>query len=569
MRLSDAWLDDLRSRVNIVDVVSEYVLLKQKGRRYWGLCPFHNEKTASFSVDADAQMYYCFGCHKGGNVIHFVMELEKMEFMDAVKHLADRVNLEMPSGGDGADSSGARALREKVYAANVAAARYFHEMLWTSAGANALSYLHKRGLDDMDIRRFGLGAASPDWDDMTTSLAASGIDEDVLVAAGLTVRKESRRFDMFRDRAIFPIINAQGRVLGFGGRAMGEVQPKYLNTSDSPVFNKRQGLYAMNFVKNERGLKRLVLVEGYMDVVSLRRAGVPGVVATLGTALTDEQTRLLKRYAPEVWIGYDGDAAGQKAIERALELCEAQSLKARVLVFPDGQDPDDFIRLSGASGFEKLKPIEPIAYRMQRAAAGLDLSKQEVRAQYAITCCAFLRKVKNPVELQMYVERLSIETGFGSDVLLKQVGVSEEALGAPEKARTKRAPEVGEDELQRAQRTLIALLGSRLIASETVKPQDFDDELYRRMAQELIQGRSPAAVLDEVPEEMRERAARALSEEVMPDEQKALMVAEDCLSSIRKLRAAREVEGLKQAYKTAAPDEKRALLARMGELLPR
>ncbi|MEG0145877.1 MAG: hypothetical protein RR739_07405, partial [Clostridia bacterium] len=209
-----------------------------------------------------------------------------------------------------------------------------------------------------------------------------------------------------------------------------------------------------------------------------------------------------------------------------------------------------------------------IAYRMQRAAAGLDLSKQEVRAQYAITCCELLRKVKNPVELQMYVERLSIETGFEPDVLLKQVGVSE-ASATIERPRTKRVPDVGEDELQRAQRTLIALLGSHLIASETVKAQDFDDELYKRMAGELILGRSPAAVLDEVPEEARERAARALSEEVMPDEQKALMVAEDCLSSIRKLRAAREVEGLKQAYKTAAPDEKRALLARMGELLPR
>ena len=294
-RIPDAWLDELRARLNIVDVVGDYVQLKPKGRRYWGLCPFHNEKTASFSVDSEEQMYYCFGCHKGGTVINFVMELERMEFLDAVKLLAERARMQLPDSTDTPEVD--RTLKERVYAANLAAARYFHDALWTSSGAEILGYLHRRGLDDGDIRRFGLGASTGEWDDLTNELIRQGFEEDVLVRSGLTVRKEQKRFDMFRSRAIFPIIDAQGRVLGFGGRAMGDAQPKYLNTPDSPVFNKRQNLYAANFVKKERSLDKLILVEGYMDALALRRVGVQGVVATLGTALTEEQARMMKRYA--------------------------------------------------------------------------------------------------------------------------------------------------------------------------------------------------------------------------------------------------------------------------------
>ncbi|NLG24391.1 MAG: DNA primase, partial [Clostridiales bacterium] len=312
-RIPDAWLDDLRSRLNIVDVVSEYVPLKQKGRRFWGLCPFHGEKTPSFSVDSEGQMYYCFGCHKGGNVIHFVMELERMEFLDAVKLLADRARLPLPDR-TGQPDGPSRALRDRIFEANQAAARYYHDLIWSDEGAQVLGYLHRRGLDDAAIRRFGLGASPEGRDGLIRHLGEKGFEAAELVAAGLAGERDGRRYDVFRERAMFPIISAQGRVLGFGGRAMGDGQPKYLNTADTPAFNKRQGLYALNMAKAERGLERLVLVEGYMDVVSLRAAGVPGVVATLGTALTEEQARLTRRYAPEVWVCYDGDPPGQKAI---------------------------------------------------------------------------------------------------------------------------------------------------------------------------------------------------------------------------------------------------------------
>ena len=294
-RVSDQWLDELRSRVRLEEVVSEYVPLKQKGKRYWGCCPFHNEKTPSFSVDASAQLYYCFGCHKGGTVIQFVMEMDRMEFMEAVKVLAERAHMELPQGTGEAANRKQADERERILEANTLAARFFHSNLWSPDGAEALNYLYGRGLNDSDIRRFGLGAAPHGWDALYKALTAQGFSPETLERAGLVVRKGDRAFDMFRNRAIFPIISAQGAVLGFGGRAMGDAQPKYLNTSETPVFNKRQGLYALNMVKKERNLNRLVLVEGYMDTVSLRKHGVPGVVATLGPALTEDQAHLMKR----------------------------------------------------------------------------------------------------------------------------------------------------------------------------------------------------------------------------------------------------------------------------------
>ena len=220
-RLSDAWLDELRSRANLEEIVSEYVPLKQKGRRFWGCCPFHNEKTPSFSVDSEAQMYYCFGCHKGGTVINFVMEMERMEFMDAVRLLADRAHMEIPEQSQTGSGRTSPDERERIYEANTLAARFFHSTLWTGEGAEALNYLYKRGLNDSDIRRFGLGAAPKGWDALQRHMAEQGFDDALLEKAGLVVRKDGRAYDMFRGRAIFPIINAQGRVVGFGGRAHG------------------------------------------------------------------------------------------------------------------------------------------------------------------------------------------------------------------------------------------------------------------------------------------------------------------------------------------------------------
>lgn len=565
-RVPDAWLDDLRSRVDIVDVVSDYVALKQKGKRYWGLCPFHNEKTASFSVNPDEQMYYCFGCHKGGNAIGFVMEMERMEFMDAVTLLAERVHLPIPET-TGGEKGPSRTVKELIYQANLAAARYYHGLIWTGEGAKALSYLNKRGLDDAAIRRFGLGASPTDWQGLTRTLLNQGFTEEVLLQAGLSGKKQERVFDMFRERVMFPIIDARGRVLGFGGRAMGDAMPKYLNTPDTPVFNKRCELYALNFVAKERALKRLILVEGYMDVIALRRAGVAGVVATLGTALTEEQARLIKRRADEVWVSYDGDAAGQKAILRALDIFEAQGMRARVLSFPGGMDPDDFIRARGAKGFDELKPMDPVAYRMQRAADAVDMTTQEGRTQYAIACCELLRTVRNPVELENYISRLMIDTGFARDVLIRQIGASAQSAERVERPvrREARAARQYKD-YERAERMLVLLLSARLLPPDAVKTSDFETALYARIAGKLLDGVSGAALLDQLNEDERQEAVSALNAQVVPDEGNALKVAEDCLKTLYAHRLERSISELEDKLSSDEGESRQQTLRQMMEL---
>ena len=321
-----------------------------------------------------------------------------MEFMDAARLLAERVNFEIPKLSR-RDEPGVNAeQRQRVYECNRAAALYYHQLLYSPEGAPALSYLHRRGLDDQTIRRFGLGATPQQGDALTRELRAQGFTDDELRMAGLVGERDGRLYDQFRNRAMFPIVSPQGRVLGFGGRVMGDGQPKYLNTSDTVVFNKRRELYGLNMVKKQGKVQRLILVEGYMDVVSLVQKGVSGVVATLGTALTPEQTALIKRYVPQVYVAYDGDGAGQNAIARALDMFEEQELDARVLRFPDGRDPDEFVREFGREAFERLEPMQPTAWRLDRIEQSVDLSTQEGRTSYAIEAAKCIARLKKPVE---------------------------------------------------------------------------------------------------------------------------------------------------------------------------
>ncbi|MDD3213701.1 MAG: DNA primase, partial [Eubacteriales bacterium] len=419
-RFPPAWLDELRARADIVQVVSSYVPLRKNGHRYVGLCPFHNEKTPSFNVDGQKQVYYCFGCKAGGSVIQFVMDIEKLDFAEAVKHLADQYHMPLPEMQNDPDYERRRSLKERIYLANQAAAKLYHQMLWEPQGENLLAYVQKRGLSDAVVRRFGIGAAT--GASIVKPLLDQQFTEDELIAAGLAYRRNGRVSDMFRNRVMFPIIDAYGRVLGFGGRAMGDVQPKYLNTSDTPAFNKRFNVFAANLLRKSKGLTRVILVEGYMDVVALSQFGVEGVAATLGTALTPEQARLLSRFAPEVWLAYDGDSAGQKAILRGLEVLEAEHVPTRVLDFPGGLDPDEYIRQEGEEAFARLKPITGVTYRMRREKDRYDLSGEEGRTAYAKACSTILKTVHEPVELENYVRQLSFESGFTREVLLEQIG---------------------------------------------------------------------------------------------------------------------------------------------------
>lgn len=562
-RFPTAWMDDFYSRVDIVQVVSAYVPLKKNGSRYWGLCPFHHEKTPSFSVNGEQNLYYCFGCKAGGNVVQFVEEMEHLTYREAVEYLAKQIHMPIPETQEDPDYERRRSQRERLLGANKAAARWYHAQLWLPENQRILDYLHKRGLDDGTIRKFGLGAAPEEWDALTRALEQQGYTQEELRLAGLTVVKQETRFDMFRSRAIFPIIDAQGQVLGFGGRAMGDAQPKYLNTSDTPVFNKRKGVYAANMLRKQRDLKRVILVEGYMDVVALIQHGVNGVVATLGTALTNEQARLLKRYAPEIWVSYDGDSAGQHAIMRALEIFEQDDIRARVLFFPDNLDPDEFIRQRGLDAFEHLRPLKAAEYRMQRAKEDLDLSDDDQRIEYAKRCAQILSKVREPVELETYLQTLAVQTGFSKDVLRQQMGLSiAEANNAkPPRERIIRRRAGDAPAASMPEKTLIALLVSGLMPKDAVRDTDFDDPQLHMLAQKLLAGSSPAAILAECETEQQRVAYSetfALNAEITQDN--AAAVAEDCLRTIRQARLQRQIDDIRAQLDTCGSAEKADML---------
>ena len=584
MRFPPAWLDELRARADIVQIVGQYVQLKKNGRKHWGLCPFHGEKTASFSVDGESQLYYCFGCKAGGSVIQFMMDYERLEFQDAVKHLADQLHMPLPQMETDPDYQRRRSQRERLLECNKEAARFFHQTLFTPAGQTALDYLKRRGLTDNVIRKFGLGAAPNGWDTLTKHLQEKGYTVEELKLVGLTVIKEAtpatedspakprRAFDMFRNRAIFPIIDQYGNVLAFGGRALGDVQPKYLNTSDTPVFNKRLGVYAANLLRKERHLQRVVLVEGYMDVVSLTQFGVPGVCATLGTALTPEQAKLLKRFAPAVYLSYDGDSAGQHAILRGLDILEAEGIPARVLDFPDGLDPDEFIRRDGKDAFDSLPALTPAAYRIRRLRSDHDLSTQEGRTEYAKACAAILSRLE-PVERENHIQELMVQTGFTREVLLQQIGISipqGQQQSLPPVVPTRMSPRrdsPAATQEARDEELLISLLSTGRIPRDIVSPEDFSDPLMQELFQRLGENASPASLVEMQSDEViRARVSRILLTPPSDNLDQLIHMARQCLSRNRLKRRTEELKALTRSMSGLTGDAKAEALKRAQQL---
>ena len=580
-RFPSQWLDELRAKSDIVDVVSAYVPLKKNGARYWGLCPFHGEKTASFSVNPELQLYYCFGCKAGGSVIQFVMDIEKLDFAEAVEHLADRAHMPLPQMQEDPNWQQKRDQRDRLLSANREAARIYHRQLFTPAGQKVLDYFKKRGLSDGVITKFGLGAAVGPWDAMTQELQKLGYTEDELRLCGLTVVREAepatedqparprRVCDMFRDRAMFPIIDGNGNVLGFGGRTLGDAKPKYLNTADTPVFNKRLGVYAANLLRKARHLDRVILVEGYMDVVSLTQFGVQGVCATLGTSLTEDQARYLKRIAPKVYLAYDGDSAGQHAILRGLDILGAAGVPARVLDFPDGLDPDEFIRRDGPEGFENLPVLTPEAYRMRRLAEEHDLSTQEGRTEYARKCAELIKPLE-PVEQENYIQQLMVQTGFPRDVLLAQVGRSAAPQPAKPRPAFERQPRLAQKEdsaAVRAQEIVVSLLATGQLPADIAAAEDFSDPLLRSLYQALTDGASPASLVESQPTEAdRERVSRLLLAPPSQDTNELIRMARDCLNTVRRERLQREIADLQREIPGLPPEKKEDAMRRFMAL---
>ena len=412
MRLPEEFISELKYRSDISDIASSYMQLKRRGRNLVGLCPFHGEKTPSFNIYTENGSFYCFGCGAGGDVITFVMKIENLDYMEAVKFLAQRAGMTVPE--DAVDDSISK-LRTRVFEANREAARFYYSKLYSKEGANALSYLHSRALSDKTITRFGLGYSPNSRFALTNHLKAKGFTDSELIAANLVFKARSGNgvVDRFVDRAMFPIIDLRGNVIAFGGRIMSDQKPKYLNTSDTIVFNKSQNLFSLNNAKNS-GSRRLILCEGYMDVIALNQAGFTDAVATLGTALTTEQAMLMKRYCDEVVICYDADEAGQKATARAINILRNSGLVVRVITIPDGKDPDEYIRKNGENGPVMFKNIldssgNDVEYRMAKLKKSYDLSTTDGKFSYLSQAVKVLATLDNKIEQDLYASKLASE----------------------------------------------------------------------------------------------------------------------------------------------------------------
>ena len=517
------FLDELVSRCDIVDVVSSYVALQHKGSNYFGLCPFHNEKTGSFSVSPNKQIYYCFGCKRGGGVISFIMEIEGLSFPDAVRFLAKRVGMTVPE--EEADREASRH-RQRLLAVNKDAARWFYQNLSRPEGAAVAAYLERRKISRKTAMNFGLGASLDSWDSLLTAMLQKGYTKRELLDAGLVVQNQKGRlYDKFRNRLIFPVIDVRGDVVAFGGRVLDKSEPKYLNTQETAVYSKRRNLYGINLAKRTKR-PNFILCEGNIDVITLHQAGFDNAVASMGTALTTEQIRLLSRYTKELVLCYDNDGAGQAATEKAISLLENSEFNVRVLSLPrrlqDGeyvkQDVDDFIKFQGPAAFQAILDgsENQMDYRMDAVAAKYDLSDGEAKIAYSAEIAALIASLPNAVEREVYAGRAAERAGVSRDAMLLEVkrarskqrgkerqALKKEALNVsglrqPE-SRAIRYDDVRSAMAEEGVIRLLFLDGSLADRCGDLAPEDFSSPLLGKIYGEQLQaareGRTPAPAL--------------------------------------------------------------------------
>ena len=576
MAFSQEWMDELLSKNEITEVISSYVALKPKGRKLWACCPLHGEKTPSFSVSPDKQLFYCFGCHAGGSVIQFIMDMEHLTFIEAVKLLAERAHMELPEEKNDRELMRQRAYRERLYAVNKAAARFYCEQFLGPNGQPGRDYAQKRGLVKDIILRFGIGYAPEGWDNLKKHLEAQGYSEKELLDAGLLVKNPTsgRVYDAYRNRLIYPILGVGGQVLGFGGRVLDDSKPKYINTGDTPIYNKRNNLYGLYLQKGAK-LSDLIMVEGYMDVIGLYKAGVTNAVASLGTALTEQQARLLKRYVDTVYIAYDGDAAGQNATIRGLEILTHEGLSVRVIVFPDDLDPDEYVQIYGKAGFDALKANAYAlnAFKLEAMARSFDLADENGREQFAVKACAFVGTLQ-PVEQERYYKLIAQKTGYEIESLREQGKLGEGYASKPVtfKRGTYRRPGGREEDqkelLLRSMLTCAVKDKGAYRALKSAGAEEILEGAYQSLFQALdTPGFSFAAyVAAQERQEAEKLSALIRDEQNMVEPEKTAL---DCLKRLRQLEQEDRLNELQHRLKRTdlSEGERAALLKQITELI--
>lgn len=501
---SDDIVEEVRSRNDIVDVISQYVRLQKKGSTYFGLCPFHNEKTGSFAVSPNKQMYYCFGCGAGGNVFTFLMEYENFTFGEAMESLAERVGVELPKREYTSAQRQEADKRARLLEINKEAARYFYSLLRSERGAHALSYFKKRNLTEETMQRFGLGYSDQYSDDLYRYLRKKGYEDEILKESGLVTIDERRGgYDKFWNRAMFPIMDVHNKVIGFGGRVMGDGEPKYLNSPETKIFDKSRNLYGLNIARSTKK-DQLLLCEGYMDVIALHQAGFDNAVASLGTALTSGHANLLKRYTKNVYLTYDSDGAGVKAALRAIPILKEVGINTKVINMQPYKDPDEFISALGAEEYQKRidQAENSFLFEIRMLERNYEMNdpagKSAFFKEVAQKLCGFPEKV----ERDIYIEAVADKYGRRAEDIERMVneyGATIGVAGDPGGVRTPRETtrlktgiheKKKEDGMKQSQKLLLTWLiehaGLFSKIEKYITPEDFTEEIYRKVAEILF-----------------------------------------------------------------------------------
>ena len=529
-------IEEVRSRNDIVGVISEYVKLQRKGSSYFGLCPFHNEKSPSFSVSPDKQMYYCFGCGAGGNVFTFIQEYENYSFPEAMKFLAERAGITLPEKEYSQEERRAQDLRTRILNVNKMAAKYYYYQLRTENGRQAMEYLKNRRLSDETIRSFGLGYSNKYSNDLYLYLKKQGVSDELLRESGLmNVDERNGMYDKFWNRVIFPIMDVNNRVIGFGGRVMGDGKPKYLNSPETAVFDKSRNLYGLNVARTARK-KSMLVCEGYMDVISMHQAGFKNSVASLGTALTTQHASLLKRYTDEVILTYDSDGAGIKAALRAIPMLKAAGISTRVLHMNPYKDPDEFIKTLGPEAFqERMDQAEnSFLFEISILERDFDMHDPEGKTGFYQAAARKLMEFDQELERENYIQAVAERYQISFDSLRKMVNREAMRGAVPRREREevvrpqkKREKEDGKKTSQRLLLTwLIEQKGLYEKISAYITPEDFTDPLYREVAEKLFEQLktgevNPARILSAYEDAEQQREVAALFNATVRVETKA------------------------------------------------
>lgn len=506
VRYSDELIDEIRNRNDIVDIISQYVVLKRSGRNFFGLCPFHKEKSPSFSVSPDKQIFHCFGCGVGGNVFHFISKIENMSFRDALETLADRAGVELPILDSDGDNELA-LLKSKIYEINKSAAEFYHENLYKPNAKMAQEYVKKRRLDNNTLKNFLIGY-SGNFNELYNLLKSKGFKEEEILASGLVNKNQDGKFiDRFRKRLMFPIQDVRGRVIAFGGRVLDDSKPKYINSSENLVYSKGRHLYGLNVAKKYE-TKKIIIVEGYMDAVSLHQRGISNVVASLGTAMTEAQGRLLRKSSEQVIIGYDSDGAGQAATMRGLDILQNLGCDVRVLQIEGAKDPDEFVVKYGPERFEKQveKAISLVEYKVKALKNNLNLENTNDKIKFLKEIAKVLSKVDNDIEKEVYIDKLSLEYKISKEAIYAEIAKLENANNkgtkvlerAKPKMQIKESNEVNEQVDKREKLVIYLLINypteSYQIIRKNIDINDFksirNQNIIKKLYEELEKGNS-------------------------------------------------------------------------------